>query len=124
MLAPEKEFCDACRRKRDLRKMALNEDKTLGIWIRQRPQERGVHYSEDGAVDAKAESECEKSDDGKAWTFAEYTHSVAQVSPARLHKRFPAGRADRFLCNLKIPPLQADGAKGVLAAHPLLHLFP
>ena len=62
MLAPEKEFCDACSRKRDLRKMALNEHKTFGIRIRQRPQEHGVHYSEDGAVDAKAESECEERD--------------------------------------------------------------
>src|SRR5882724_5155521 len=111
MLAPEKEFCDACSRNRDLREMPLNEHKTFGIRIRQRPQEHGVHYREDRAVDAKTESECEKSDDGKAWTFAEYTHSVAQVSPARLHERLPAARTDDFLRNFETASLQADCAK-------------
>src|SRR6266404_6456157 len=123
MLAPEKEFCDACSRNRDLREMPLNEHKTFGIRIRQRPQEHGVHYREDRAVDAKTESECEKSDDGKAWTFAEYTHSVAQVSPARLHERFPVARANGFLCKFKAAALQPNGAKGILATHALFHLF-
>src|SRR2546427_623412 len=121
MRAPEKEFCDACSRKRDLRKMALNEHKTFRVRIGQRPQEHSVYYRENGAVDAKAESECEERDQGKGGTFAEHTQPVAEISPAHLQNRFPARRANDFLRAFEIAALQAHGAKRILAAHPLLH---
>src|SRR5206468_9013589 len=54
---------------------------------------------------------------------AQDTLSVAQILPQRLDKRLPASRADDFLRNLEISPLQTHGAKRIDATHPLLHLF-
>src|SRR5215469_783553 len=99
MLAPEKELCGACRRKRDLWKMALNEHKTLGTRIRQRPQQHGIYYREDGAIDAKTESECKKSDERKARTLTKYAETVTQITPAGLHEKFPDAGANDFLAD-------------------------
>src|SRR5215469_1647282 len=123
MLAPEKEFCDTCRRKRDLWKVALNKNKAVGMWIRQGPQQHGVYYREDGAVDAEAESECQKSDGRKAGSLTKYTQCVAQILPARFHKGFPAARADDFLADIEASSFQADCAKSFCAAHPAFHLL-
>jgi hypothetical protein len=39
------------------------------------------------------------------------------------HSRFPAARANDFLADFEASTLQADCAKGFIAAHPVLHLF-
>src|SRR5213082_2850377 len=46
-----------------------------------------------------------------------------QILPARLHKKFPAARADDFLAAFEIASLQAHGAKRILTTYALPHLF-
>ena len=87
------------------------------MWVRQGPQQDGIYYREDGAVDAEAESECKKSDGGKARIPTKYTQTVVQILPTRFYKGFPAARTNDFLANFEASPVQADCAKGLLATY-------
>src|SRR5207245_10740136 len=75
------------------------------------------------SVGSDAERESQDGNCGKAGKLAEHADGEAQILPQRLYKRFPAARTHDFLRNFETASLQADCAKGFLAAHPLLHLF-
>ena len=100
-----------------------NSNQALSALIGERSQDYGIDNTENGGTRADAESKCGHRHGGKARTLTQHTGSEAQILPQRLDKRFPAGTADNFLRNFEIPPLQAHGAKCILAAHALLHLF-
>src|SRR6266480_602423 len=100
-----------------------DSDEPFGVLCGYTSEKQGVNNAEDGHIGRNPESRCQHRDDGESWRFAQNARCEAQILPTRRHKRFPAGRTDNFLCNFETPPLQADGAKRILAAHPMLHLF-
>src|SRR6202043_3742 len=90
-----------------------NSNQTLSALIRECSQEYGIDNTENSGARADAESECDHSHSGKSRALAQHACAEAQILPQRLHKRFPAGRADDFLRNFEIPSLQAYGAKRI-----------
>src|SRR5439155_1565922 len=72
-------------------------------------------YAKDGRIGTYAERKSEDCDEGEPERFAEHTDGEAQILPQRFDKGFPARRADDFLRNFEIAPLQAHGAKRILA---------
>src|SRR6266576_2136403 len=95
----------------------------MGIWIRKRSQQERIDNTEDCCCCPNPQRQGKHCDGSEAGILAEHSCAKAQVLPTRRQKRFPAGRADDFLRNFETPPLQAHGAKRILAAHPLLYLF-
>ena len=88
----------------------------------QSAEKERIDHAEDGSVCADAESERQDCDGSEAGGLPERARSKAQILPQRLHKRFPAGRADDFLRNFKIPPLQAHCPKSFLPSDAVPHL--
>src|SRR5258708_18757814 len=74
-----------------------------------------------GGSDTQGEREHNSSREPKG--FEERTNAKAHISPTRLDERFPTGGANDFLADFEVAALQTHRAKGILAAHPLLHLF-
>jgi len=66
---------------------------------------------------------CASGDGGEARRFAQHAKAEAEVQPARLHKGFPAARANDFLADFEAPSLQAHCSKGFFTAHPVLYLL-
>src|SRR6266478_2292348 len=93
------------------------------IFNRRLAEKEAACYGENCRVQSDSQSQRENYGGSKSWILAQHASSEAQILPQRLDKRFLAGRADDFLCNFETPPLQAHGAKRILAAHSLLHLF-
>jgi len=100
-----------------------NSNEPLGIFRRNAAKKQSINHAEDGHVRGNAKSRRENGDESKTRIFAKNASSKAQILPARLHKGFPAARANDFLCKFKAAALQTHCAKGFLAAHPLLDLF-
>src|SRR5205814_849557 len=95
----------------------------FGIADRQRRPQRRVEERKYRSVGSDAERESQDSNGGKAGRLAQHSGGEAKVLPTRLYQGFPAARANDFLADFEASPLQADCAKGILAAHALLHLF-
>src|SRR5262249_52652843 len=95
----------------------------LRVWIGQRAYQDGIDQAENRSGGADAESESEDCDGSEARRFAEHTEGEAQVLPAGFHEGFPAGRANLFLRSVEAAALEANGAKRLLAAYALFHLF-
>ena len=95
------------------------------VWVvvRERSQQDSVDQAEDSGVRADAEGKGEDGDGGEPRRLAQHANGKAQILPAGFHKRFPAGGADLFPRNVHPAALQAHGAKRILTAHALLHLF-
>src|SRR5712664_2499720 len=63
----------------------------LRVLDRQRSPERGVEKGKDGSVCPYSECQRQHDNSGEAGRPAEHAGGEAQILPARLHKRFPAG---------------------------------
>src|ERR1700747_1793778 len=95
----------------------------LRIANRQRGPQRRVEERKYRSVGSDAERESQDGNGGEAGRFAQDAQTVAQILPARLHKKLPAASANDFLRNFETTAFQAHGAKRLRVAHPLLHLF-
>ncbi len=99
------------------------EYELLRVGQRKVTKQNGVHDAEDRGVSTDAKSEGEHRDEREAGAFAQHAGGEAHILPTRVHKGFPAARTDHFLRSVDAATLQAHFAKGILAVHPLLHLF-
>ena len=106
-----------------IRPRRAQDEELLRMRHGQIAQQDLVGQREDGRVGADAERECEDGHGGKARRLSEHADSEEQISPQRVHQGFPAARTHNFLRNFETAAFQANGANGILAAHPLLHLF-
>ncbi len=101
----------------------LENHQLLLLSHRQCPQQHGIYKTENCGVGSDAEGQGEHGDSGEAGGFAQHARSEAQILPQSLYIEFPGRGADYFLCDFQTPSLQPYGAKRILPAHPLLHLF-
>src|SRR6267142_2414938 len=98
-------------------------DKRSGIAHWHSTKHQGIYEAEDCGVRADAKGKSQNSNTSEAGRLAQRAEAEAQILQQRLDKRFPSGRADDPPRNFETPLLQAHGAKRILAAHALLHLF-
>src|SRR5438105_4192410 len=83
-----------------------NESMVDALWRDVRFGARTLHY-----------------DSREAGGLAQRASAKAHVAPQCIHYGFPTARANDFLADFEASTLQADCAKGFLAAHPVLHLL-
>src|SRR5436309_12574088 len=98
-------------------------EKRSGILRRHCAKHQRIYEAEDCSVRADAKGKSQNSNTSEAGRLTQRAETEAQILPARLHERFPAGSPDDFLRNFETSLLQMHGAKRILATHPLLHLF-
>src|SRR5207253_3058806 len=78
---------------------------------------------EDRRVCAYTQCQSKHYDSREAGGLAQRASAKAHVAPQCIHYGFPTARANDFLADFEASTLQADCAKGFLAAHPVLHLL-
>src|SRR6266404_3552885 len=79
-------------------------DKPSGIPHWHSAKHQGIYEAEDCGVRADAKGKSQNSNTSEAGRLTQRAEAEAQILPTCVHKRFPAGRADDFLCNFGTPP--------------------
>src|SRR6266403_5102394 len=84
---------------------APDHHELLRVLVRQGAKDCGVQSAENGRVHTDAQGQCQHGDGSKTGILAQHAQAEAQILPARLHKKFPAARANEFLGNFETAAL-------------------